>query len=216
MKFKAIIFDLDGTLVNSLEDIANSMNGVLQKRNLQVHETENYKTFIGNGLRNLVSTTLPEAQRDDAVIQLCLDEMLAHYSENCLVKTQLYEGIPALLDELVKRGIKLAIFSNKKDELTKKIAAQLLNKWPFEVVVGMTTEERRKPSPEVPIEIANKLGLQPGEIIFAGDSGVDMQTAVNSGMYAAGVTWGFRTAEELTKNGADVLIHYPADFFNIL
>lgn len=203
-------------MVNSLDDIADSMNSVLQKRNLPTHETNCYKTFIGNGLRNLVRTTLPESRRDDLTINVCLEEMMVNYGDNCLVKTGLYDGISHLLDELVIRKIKLSIFSNKADALTKKIAVALLNQWPFEVIAGMTTEVRKKPDASVPLEICKKFELQPAEILFVGDSGIDVQTAKNAGMPAAGVLWGFRSADELKESGADHLLAEPKELFHLL
>jgi len=214
-QFEGLIFDLDGTLINSFEDIADAMNSVLQQHNFPIHETQAYKHFVGNGLRNLVRSTLPE-NHDEELVNKCLDSMIDLYRNNCLNKTKLYDGISDLLDELVSRKLKLTIFSNKADELTKKIVLALLPNWNFEAVIGLTTEAHKKPNPLVALQISDKLGIRPENMIYVGDSGVDMQTANNAGMYAVGALWGFRTKDELTLNGAKYFLNYPMDLIKIL
>jgi len=215
MNFKGVIFDLDGTLINSLEDLADSMNSVLQKFNYPIHPLQAYKHFIGNGIRNLVYKTLPEANRDEATIYECYNLMIEVYRNNAVNKTKLYDGICELLDELVSRKMKLAVFSNKADEFTKLIVQALLPKWNFEAIVGFSIEEYKKPNPFVAIQISEKFGISPEDIIYVGDSGVDMQTANNAGMYAVGALWGFRTKEELKSNGAKYLLNNPLDLIKI-
>jgi len=216
MKFEGVIFDLDGTLVNSLDDIADSMNAVLQQHHFPAHPNEDYKLFIGNGLRNLVRTVLPEAYRtDEELVSKCLASMIGLYNDNCLNKTKPYAGIPELLDALVSPGIRLAILSNKNDALTKKIVQALLPRWNFEYVVGLTTEALKKPNPAEALRISREMGIAPEKMFYAGDSGTDMQTAANAGMYAVGVLWGFRSKEELLSNGAKVVVEYPEDLVRI-
>lgn len=216
MKFKGVIFDLDGTLVDSLEDLADSMNAVLQNHSFPTHSLSAYKHFIGNGIRNLVYKTLPEAYRSDALINECYNLMIEDYSNNCVNKTKLYKEISGLLDELVSQKMKLAVFSNKADEFTKKIVLALLPEWNFEAIVGFSSEKYKKPNPFVPMQISEKFGISPEHILYVGDSGVDMQTANNAGMYAVGALWGFRKKEELTSNGAKYLITNPLDLINII
>jgi len=216
MNFKGVIFDLDGTLVNSLEDIADSMNKILQNHNFPTHSIKTYKHFIGNGIRNLVYKTLPEANRDEITINECYNLMFAVYRENAVNKTKPYHGIRKLLDELVSRNMKLAVFSNKADEFTKNIVLTLLPEWNFEAIVGLSIEAHKKPNPYVPLQISEKFGLKPEEILYVGDSGVDMQTANNAGMLSVGALWGFRTKEELTSNGARYLLNTPLDLIRIL
>jgi phosphoglycolate phosphatase len=216
MNYRGIIFDLDGTLVNSLEDLADSMNSILQRYNFPVHSVPTYKQLIGNGIRNLVFKALPEANRDKALINTCYDLMIEVYRENAVKKTKPYEGISELLDELVSRNMKLAVFSNKADEFTKKIVLTLLPEWNFEAIVGLSTEALQKPNPFVAMQISEKFGINPEETLYVGDSGVDMQTANNAGMYAVGALWGFRSKEELTSNGAMYLIKKPLDLLKIL
>jgi phosphoglycolate phosphatase len=215
MKFKGIIFDLDGTLVNSLEDIADAMNSVLQELNYPNHSYEVYQYFIGSGLRNLVSKALPITNNDEKNIDNCYQLMLDVYRKSCTSKTKAYEGIFELLDHLISHNIKLSVFSNKSDALTKEITTALFPNY-FDPIVGLTTEPLKKPNPFKAFEISVNLGLKPEEIIFVGDSGIDMQTATNANMYAVGVKWGYRPEEELIANGAKQVLSHPLDLIQIL
>jgi phosphoglycolate phosphatase len=215
MKFKGVIFDLDGTLVNSLEDIADAMNSVLEDFNYPTHCYNNYQYFIGSGLRNLVSKALPATNNDEKNIDICYDLMIEKYSVNCTRKTKPYDGIRELLDILISQNIQLSVFSNKSDELTKKVVADLFPNY-FSPVVGLSVEALKKPNPHEAIEISKSLGLKTEEIIFVGDSGIDMQTATNANMHAVGVSWGYRTEEELIAQGAKHIVHHPLDLIQIL
>ena len=215
MKYKGVIFDLDGTLVNSLEDIANAMNTILQSLDYTTHSYEDYQFFIGSGLRNLVSKSLPANHNNETQIEHCFELMIKVYRENCTNQTYFYEGIIELLDYLKAHDIKLSVFSNKADELTKKIVAELLPNY-FDTVVGLSTELLKKPNPFEALEICKKLGLKPEEMLFVGDSGIDMQTATNANMRAVGVLWGYRPEEELIANGAKHIINHPSDLIAIL
>jgi phosphoglycolate phosphatase len=215
MKYKGIIFDLDGTLVNSLEDITDSMNKVLQDLNYPTHSYDVFQYFIGSGLRNTVSKALPESNNTDEQIEICLERMLKAYSESCTLKTKPYEGIMELLDDLASRNIKLAVFSNKADELTKRITAEIFPDY-FNTAVGLSVESLKKPNPFEAVAISEKWDLKPEEIIFIGDSDIDMQTAVNANMFPIGVTWGYRTEEELIASGAKVVINHPSDLLQLL
>ncbi|MFA6335142.1 MAG: HAD family hydrolase [Bacteroidales bacterium] len=216
MKFKGVIFDLDGTLVNSLEDLADSMNIVLQNYNLPTHDLQAYKYLIGNGIRNLVRRALPESDSEEELINKCFNSMIEVYRNNCINKTKPYIGIVDLLDELVSRQMKLAVLSNKADELTKKIVSDLLPNWNFEAITGLSNEANKKPNPFGALQISEKSGVRPEKIIYVGDTGIDMQTANNAGMYAVGALWGFRTKEELISNGAKYLLNHPLDLIQIL
>jgi phosphoglycolate phosphatase len=215
MKFKGVIFDLDGTLVNSLEDIADAMNKVLQDLNYPTHSYKDYQYFIGSGLRNLVGKSLPETHNDENQIEKCLNLMVAIYRDACTNKTKPYQGIIELLEDLRSRKIKLSVFSNKSDELTKKIVADLFPNY-FETAVGLSVEALKKPNPSEAIEISKSLGLKPEEMIFVGDSGIDMQTATNANMHAVGVLWGYRPTNELIANGAKLILNHPLDLIPIL
>ncbi|MDR3541509.1 MAG: HAD family hydrolase [Desulfosporosinus sp.] len=216
MKFKGVIFDLDGTLVNSLEDLADSMNNILQRYGFPSHELQAYKYFIGNGIKNLVREALPETSQEEALINRCFDLMMEEYSNNCTHKTQLYDGIAELLNELATRKMKLAVLSNKVDDLTKKVVMSLLPNWNFEVIIGVSAEIPRKPDPFGALLISQQLGIHSENLIYVGDTGVDMQAANSAGAYAVGALWGFRTKEELILNGAKYLLKHPLDLIQML
>ena len=215
MKYKGIIFDLDGTLVNSLEDISDAMNTVLTDLNYPTHTYETYQYFIGSGLRNLVSKALPASNNSEIDIENCFNCMISEYRKICTLKTKPYTGIVELLDDLVSRDIKLAVFSNKADELTKKIASEIFPDY-FNTAIGLSTEALKKPNPFEAIEISKNWNLKTEEIIFIGDSDIDMLTATNANMFPLGVSWGYRTEEELLASGAKLVINTPSDLIEIL
>ena len=215
MKFKGIIFDLDGTLVDSLHDISDAMNTVLESLNYPTHTYDTYQYFIGSGLRNLVSKALPSSNNKEEQIEICFEMMIQEYRKICTSKTKPYEGILELLDNLTSQNIKLAVFSNKADELTKKIASEIFPNH-FDPAVGLSTEELKKPNPFEAIEISKKWNLKPEEILFVGDSDIDMKTAVNANMFPVGVSWGYRTEEELKSSGAKLVINNASELIEIL
>ncbi|WP_207784559.1 HAD family hydrolase [Marinifilum breve] len=208
---KGVIFDLDGTLANSIEDIADSMNQVLEENNFPTHDYATYKTFVGRGVKTLVEKSLPLENRDTTEIEKNFDRMMQVYDENCIVKTCLYPGIKDLLDALSERNIKISVFSNKANELTQKVVKVLLADWKLEYVLGAGGDIPRKPDPKGAILISEKMRIDPSELMYIGDSGVDMATAQNSGMHAVGVLWGFRDMEELLTNGAQTILEKPMD-----
>lgn len=216
MSFKAVIFDLDGTLVNSIEDIASSMNVVLKKNEFPTHDLETYERFIGHGIRNLVFKAVPETHKEDEFVDIYFKEMLQVYRDNCVQKTALYSGVPEMLNALVSLNIPMAVFSNKAEELTKKVVQYVVSEWEFTDVVGLTTEVLKKPNPNKAIQIAENLGISTREILFVGDSEVDMQTAIGAGMQAVGVVWGFRSQEQLEKSGATYILQQPLDLIDII
>lgn len=215
MKFKGIIFDLDGTLVDSLHDISDAMNTVLKSLNYPTHTYDTYQYFIGSGLRNLVSKALPVTNNSDEQIEICFECMVNEYREMCTVKTKPYDGIVELLEKLTSQNIKMAVFSNKADELTKKIASEIFPDY-FDKAVGLSTEELKKPNPFEAVEISKNWNLKPEEILFVGDSDIDMQTALNANMFPVGVTWGYRTEDELKSSGAKVVINTASELIEIL
>lgn len=215
MNFKAVLFDLDGTLVNSLTDIADSINKVLQENHLPTHSYEVINDFIGSGLRVLVTKALPESHRNEENIEKYFQAMMVNYRDNCTNKTYAYEGIMELLDKLKSQNIKLAVLSNKADELTKKIGLTLFPDY-FEIVIGLKSEATKKPNPLAAIQISTDLGCSPEEVLYVGDSGIDMQTAKNANMHAVGVLWGYRPEEELVTEGAQSIISHPLELMEIL
>lgn len=215
MTYKAVIFDLDGTLVNSIQDIADAMNKALKVYDYPLHSYEAYKDFIGKGIKSLVIKALPESKRNNAQITRSFNTMMEIYSNQCTIKTNAYSGIIELLDALKSSQIKLSVLSNKEDKLTKKVVSALLPNY-FETVDGLTIEAHKKPNPIKAIEISNRLNIKPEDIIYVGDTDVDMQTANNANFFAVGVSWGFRSKEELIANGAKLVIDHPLELLNIL
>lgn len=215
MKYKAVIFDLDGTLVNSIYDIADAMNNVLLKHNYKTFDYETYKTFVGHGVRSLVVKTLPESPEKSELINTCLEEMLDVYSKNCTNKTQPYPGILELLETLKSKNIKLAILSNKEDGLTKKVATTILPDYIYPIL-GLKEEAFKKPNPKTLLEICNTLNVKPEESIYVGDTNVDIKVAKNANTLAVGVSWGFRDKAELIAQGANVILEQPKDLLEIL
>lgn len=215
MKYRAVIFDLDGTLVDSLYDISDSMNIVLKSNNFPTHSYEDYQNFIGSGIRSLIVKSLPITHQSEFQIEHFFNAMIEVYRDNCTHKTKPYNGIIELLDSLVSQNIKLSVLSNKADELTKKIVAAIFPNY-FNPVLGLTVEELKKPNPFGALEICKKLELKAEEIIYIGDSDVDMQTANNANMFAVGVLWGYRSKEELISSGANYILNKPLDLMEII
>lgn len=216
MKYKGIIFDLDGTLADTLDDIAGSMNRVLQAHDFPEHSVDDYKLLVGRGLDNLVAQSLPIDKRLPEMISQCHQEMIADYTENCLVKTHLYEGIGEMLDELVKRSVPVAVCSNKAEPLTRRIVEVLMGDVPFVKVTGANPDLPKKPDPSGALAIAGMMKIPADELVYMGDSDVDMMTANRAGMYAVGVLWGFRSKEELQAHGSRVLLNHPRELIGML
>lgn len=210
---KAVLFDLDGTLVNSLFDLGASTNYALKKMGFPTHETEKYKIFVGDGMAKLIERALPEDKRDRETINTTLQIFMEHYRAHYVDKTVPYDGISELLDAL--KGYKKAVISNKADEMVIPLTKKLLGDR-FDIVCGKREGYPTKPDPTLTLEIIEKLGVAPKECIFVGDSGMDMAVAKNSGCVAVGVTWGFRERAELTENGADYIVSQALEILHIL
>ena len=216
MSFRATIFDLDGTLLDTLDDIANAANRVLAARSFPIHPNPNYRAFIGEGVVKLMLRALPEAYQDEATVQACVGAYVQEYERTWNALTKPYAGVPEMLDALVVRGLKLAVLSNKPHHFTQRCVDELLAKWAFDVVLGASDRLPRKPNPASAIETAKRLGVPPAECLYVGDSGIDMQTACAAGMFAVGALWGFRGQEELLRDGAQVLINKPSEVLDCL
>jgi phosphoglycolate phosphatase len=216
MPFRAIIFDLDGTLLDTLDDIANAANSVLATRGFPTHPNADYRTFIGEGVTMLMSRALPKTHQDEAMVQACVGAYVQEYERTWNALTKPYPGIAEMLDALVVRGLKLAVLSNKPDHFTQRRVDELLAKWAFDVVLGASDRFPRKPDPASAIETAKRLGVPPAECLYVGDSGIDMQTACAAHMCSVGALWGFRGQEELLKDGAQLLIKKPSEVLNLL
>ncbi|MGI6485509.1 MAG: HAD family hydrolase [Thermoanaerobacterales bacterium] len=214
--FKGVIFDLDGTLLDTLQDLAESMNAVLCKMGFPTHETEKYKYFVGDGTEMLVKRALPQQYINTRVKAKCVAMMKEEYSNRMTYKTKPYDGIAELLDELTKRRIKMAILSNKPDKLTRLVVRSLLPDWEFAPVLGQRDGIPKKPHPCGAFEIAKKIGIKPENFLFVGDTNVDMRTSNAAGMCAVGVLWGFRDEAELMESGARAIIKKPVDLLRLL
>ena len=213
--YDGVIFDLDGTLVDTLKDIGDAMNRVLAREPAPAHTYEEYRYLVGRGIRNLVTEALPPKMRSDATISRCYERMLEDYGRNALVKTRPYEGVPELVRALRADGVPLAILSNKADAPTQAIVAALLDPDDFVAVIGARPGVPLKPDPSVALEVAGRLGLAPERIAYLGDSLVDMQTATAAGMIAVGAAWGFRTRAELVEHGAATVIDQPLELLGL-
>ncbi len=215
MTYKAIIFDLDGTLVNSIGDIADAMNTVLAKRHYPTYDYDTYKTFVGSGVKSLVIKALPDTAPKQSEIDECLINMMEVYSKNCTNKTMPYDGILELLDTLNTKKLKLAVLSNKEDSLTKKVAKALLPDY-LNPVYGLKEEALKKPNPQVLLQLCKNLNVNPEEAIYVGDTDVDILVAKNANMLAVGVSWGFRDPQELIAQGADFILQTPKDLLKVV
>ena len=215
-KFKAVLFDLDGTLLNTLDDLADSMNASLKRFGFPSHPVDTYKYLIGDGLRNLVLRALPEQNRDETTINKIADAEREEYGRNWANKTHPYEGVPELLDALTDRKIAICVLSNKPDDFTHIIVQKFLSNWKFAAVQGQNKYTPVKPDPTGANQIAQRLGLAPADFLYVGDSNTDMQTANAAGMFPVGVLWGFRPKDELMQAGAKALIERPEDLLNLV
>lgn len=210
----AVIFDLDGTLLNTLGDLRAATNHALEVRGLPPHSMEEIRQFIGNGIRLLICRAMPEGT-PEAEIDAALDDFKAYYAAHIHDRTVPYDGIPQLLTALRKRGIQVAVLSNKIDSASQQLIEYFFPE-KTDVVFGEHVGVPRKPDPTSCRMVMQQLGVQPEQVLYVGDSGTDMQTAKNAGLYAVGVTWGFRSKEVLLKYGADVLVHRPEQILQIL
>jgi phosphoglycolate phosphatase len=216
MNFHAVLFDLDGTLLNTLDDLADSTNFALRQLGLPEHPVESYKRFVGAGIDNLICQAVPADRCDSATLAECVRLTREQYAARWAEKTRPYDGVPDLLNALTMRGIRMAVFSNKPDEFTQPCVERLLAGWHFEVVLGAGPTLPKKPDPTGACLIAQRLQVEPAEVVYLGDTGTDMQTAVAARMFPVGALWGFRTADELLAHGARMLIEKPLDLLRVL
>lgn len=215
MKFKAILFDLDGTLLDTLEDLADSMNQALSELGFATHPVEAYKYFVGDGAETMAQRALPQENRDEATVRQCHQRAKFYYSKHWADKTRLYPGIAELLEGLQKLSAAMSILSNKPDEFTQQMVAKLLVGYDFEIVRGANSDTPIKPDPTAALQIAGQMNIPPAEFVYLGDTDTDMKTANAAGMLAVGAAWGFRTAKELTENGAKVLVRNPVEVLGL-
>lgn len=217
MRKTVAIFDLDGTLVDTLKDITNCMNKALADCGFEEHNADSYKYFIGTGVINLIKHSLPcEYKENKEVINKVRELYSKYYEIHYLEYSYPYEGINELLNELKKRKFILGIVSNKQHSFTKLMAEKLFGKDYFDEIIGQQDDLPKKPDPYGIHIIAEKFNVSLKNIIYAGDSGVDMETAKNANVTAVGVSWGLREKEELLQNGADFIINKPQELLKII
>ncbi|MBT8333799.1 MAG: HAD family hydrolase [Deltaproteobacteria bacterium] len=209
-KPQVVIFDLDGTLLNTLDDLADAANKMLRLHGFTPHPTDAYRTFVGDGLFVLIKRITP-AHTSKEMLQSCMGVFQREYEGNWNNKTALYPEIDTMLNRLTELQVNIAILSNKPDNYTKKCVGEFLASHDFYPVFGQREHIERKPSPTGALEIAKKLNAAPRSCLFVGDSSVDMKTGNAAGMVSIGVSWGFRTESELLEAGAQHIIHHPLE-----
>jgi phosphoglycolate phosphatase len=213
---KTVLFDLDGTLLDTLQSLADSTNEALRELGFAAHPIDAYRYLVGEGMTELARRALPEAARDEATVAQALAGLTRCYSAGWQRHTHPYEGIPDLLDALTARQVQFAVISNKADEFTQRLVQHYFARWPWAAVHGSRPQVPRKPDPTVAHEVLTRLGATPAEAFFVGDTNIDMRTALAASMVPVGVLWGFRDAAELQASGARYLLAAPHDLLAIV
>lgn len=215
MKYKAIVFDLDGTLIDSLTDIAICANKTLEELGFQTHEIEKYKHFVGDGAKVLMENALPNDIKDEKINE-ALNVFTRIYERNIHNNTFAYDGIYNMLDHLENIGIKKSILTNKHHEFALKYVQKLFSDYNFIDVFGQIQDIPKKPDPYLALKIINNSNVKPHETIFVGDTSTDIMTAKNAGFDSIGVLWGFRDENELRTHGATYIVNHPKDIIDII
>ncbi len=214
--FKAVLFDLDGTLLYTLKDVADAMNKALVCFGFSPHPVDAYKFFIGESVETEAKRALPESARNPETIKKVAVLSEEIYDKCWGDNTHPYTGIPELLTELQNHDLVMAVLSNKNDRFTKIMVEKLLPQWRFKIVQGALSDVPLKPDPTLALQISEKLSVPPEQFLYLGDTSTDMKTAIAAGMFPVGCLWGYRSAEELLDSGAKVLVQKPAEVLGIL
>jgi len=214
MRYQTVVFDMDGTLLDTLDDLADSTNAALRDCGYPERSREEVRRFVGNGVHLLIERAVP-AGTDEAAIERCFVLFKEYYGKLMCCKTRPYEGILPLLEALHKNGVQCAVVSNKYDGAVKQLSDAHFGAW-MDVAIGERAGVRRKPAPDSVLEALRFLGADAKTALYAGDSDVDVQTAHNAGLPCAGVTWGFRDRCVLEEAGADFLVDTPEQLLNIV
>lgn len=213
---KIVIFDLDGTLLNTLDDLADSTNYALSKFGYPTRTIEEVRQFVGNGVAKLIERAIPDG-KNNSNFEKCLSIFKENYAQNMYNKTAPYNGIIEMLSNLKSKGIKIAVVSNKFDLAVKELCKKY-----FEGFIDFAAGENeaqginKKPAPDTVLSVLRKFSFSPEDAIYVGDSDVDIMTAKNSNMPCISVTWGFRDEKFLLKSGATILINAPSEIYNHL
>ena len=215
-RVKLAIFDLDGTLLDTIGDLAASCDAVMQMNGLPQHTTDEYRQMVGRGILRLVEAAIPEQMRSPEYVEKVRRDFVAYYLDHIDLHTHPYNGIPELINAMTERGVKIAVASNKFQTGTERLIRSFFPDVEFVAVLGQRVGVPLKPDPQIDLEIIEAAGVEPSETLHIGDSGVDMQTAHAAGVRAVGVTWGFRSREELAESGADVIVDHPEEILNLL
>ncbi len=210
---KAVLFDLDGTLTDTLQDIADAMNRALRLHGLPEWPLDAYRYLVGDGAKKLAQRAVRDRQELALSVQR---EYQAYYETHTQVTTRPYGGVPEMLAALQARGLRLAVFSNKPDADTKSVVAHFFPDIPWAAVRGQVEGVPVKPDPAGALAVAAAMGVAPAEVLYLGDTATDMHCAVRAGMHPVGALWGFRTAEELRESGARQLVKTPGEVVQIL
>ncbi|MDD3108146.1 MAG: HAD family hydrolase [Alistipes sp.] len=210
MKTELVIFDLDGTLLDTIEDLAASTNHTLALHGYPTHPLESFRYFVGNGISKLIERSLPESERNEATILRLRSDFVAYYSQHNSDLTHPYPEIPALLQALQERGVRMAVASNKYQAATEQLVLRYFGAHTFCKVLGQREGVPIKPDPTIVFDILKETGIAPEQTLYLGDTRVDMETAQHSDVTSVGVTWGFRPRAELEAFGAHHLIDTPS------
>lgn len=213
---KLVIFDLDGTLLNTIEDLGQAANYALERNGYATHSMASYPYFVGNGVRRLMTRVLPEDARDDEKVDRVLKDFLEYYDEHCTDFTKPYNGIPELLQDLRDSGIAIAVASNKYQKAVSKIIPHYFPDINFVAIEGQKEGVNVKPDPSIVFAILAQAKVAKADCLYVGDSGVDMETARRACIDSVGVTWGFRSMKELVEYHADAIVNNPVDILGIV
>ena len=214
MKYKGVIFDLDGTILNTIYDLGNSVNETLEKYGQPLHSYEDYKKKIGKGFKDLIKRSFSD-MTVEIVLEQALKDFLKIYDRSYMNDTRPYDGICEVLRTLLMNGIKIGVNSNKRDDYTNKLVKKFFPDIKFSGVFGERDNVPKKPAPDAALEISELMNLKPDEILYIGDSKTDILTGRNAGMPSAGVLWGFRNREEFEENNADYIISTPYEILEL-
>lgn len=214
MKYTTIIFDLDGTLLDTLQDLVDSTNFALAQMNFPIRTADEVRSFVGNGVAKLIEKAVPQGT-DEQTVRQTLDVFKEYYAANCETHTRAYDGILPLLDTLSQKGLKLAVVSNKIDEAVRVLCKKYFDDY-ITLSVGDREGMKRKPAPDSVFEVLSKLGVNREDAVYIGDSEVDIMTANNAQIDLICVTWGFRDKEFLLQNGATVLVNSAEELQKLL